>query len=136
MHSGGVIGRLYCELVWGWTPDLATLVLFMGVDFVTGLIVAGVFNKSNKSVTGAINSKAIWRGLCKKLVTLFMVVVAYRMDIMLGVHYLRTATIIGFVTNEGISIIENGGLMGIIPTDKLKKAIELLKTKDDEGDSK
>ena len=50
-----------------------------------------------------------------------MVVVAVRMDIMIGTTYIRDATCIGFCVNELLSIIENTSLMGAI-----KKAIEVL----------
>ncbi|WP_414149948.1 phage holin family protein [Acetobacterium malicum] len=79
---------------------MATLVLFMTVDYVTGLIVAGVFQNSNKTENGALESKAGWKGLCRKGTTLLIVLVACRLDLMLGSNYIRDAVIIGFVFNE------------------------------------
>ena len=54
----------------GWSAALTTLILFMAMDYITGLIVAGVFKKSNKTETGALESYAGFKGLCRKGVTL------------------------------------------------------------------
>lgn len=129
----GVIGAFVSKLFGGWTEDMMTLVIFMAVDFVMGLVVAGVFHKSNKSQTGALNSHAGWKGLCKKGVILVFVLVAHRLDILLGADYIRTATIIGFIANETISIVENAGLMGVPLPEAITRAIEILKHKS-EGD--
>ena len=127
----GVIGAFVSKLFGGWTEDMMTLVIFMAVDYIMGLIVAGVFHKSNKSETGSLNSHAGWIGLCKKGVALLFVLIAYRLDILLGADYIRTATIIGFIANEMISIVENAGLMGIPLPKVIIKAIEILKHKGD-----
>ena len=125
----GVAGGLFTNIFGGWSEDMITLLIFMGVDFLTGLIVAGVFKASGKTESGALNSKASFKGLCKKCVMLLFVLVACRLDILLGVDYIRAATVIGFILNEAISIIENAGLMGIPLPDIIKKAIEILKNK-------
>lgn len=129
--AAGIIGSLITKLFGGWTEDMATLVIFMAVDFVTGLILAGVFHKSNKSKSGSLNSRAGWKGLCRKCITLLFVLIANRLDILLGTDYIRTAAIIGFITNEAISIIENAGIMGIPMPSVMTKAIEILKNKGD-----
>ena len=55
-----------------------------------------------------------------------MVVVAVRMDFLIGTTYIRDATCIGFCVNELLSIIENTSLMGIPYPPAIKKAIEVL----------
>jgi toxin secretion/phage lysis holin len=126
----GVVGGFLTTLLGGWTHDMQTLVIFMAVDFLTGLIVAGVFGKSTKTESGTIGSKASFKGLCKKGVILLCILVAHRLDLMLDVSYVRAATIIGFIINELISIVENVGLMGVkIPG--IEKAIDLLRTNKD-----
>jgi len=125
----GVVGGFVAKLFGGWTEDMITLVIFMAVDFVMGLIVAGVFHKSNKSKNGNLNSRAGWVGLCKKCVTLLFVLIAHRLDVSLGTDYIRTAAIIGFIANEMISIVENAGLMGIPLPEVIVRAIEILKEK-------
>ncbi|KNZ40690.1 holin [Acetobacterium bakii] len=129
----GALGAMITTLFGGWDTGLATLVLFMTVDYVTGLIVAGVFQNSNKTENGALESKAGWKGLCRKGTTLLIVLVACRLDLMLGSNYIRDAVIIGFVFNESISILENVGLMGVDLPPVLVKAIDILKNKT-EGD--
>lgn len=125
----GMVGGLISQLLGGWTTDMTTLLIFMIIDFITGLLLAGVFKKSSKSDTGALDSKAGWKGLCKKCLTLFFVIIAHRLDIALGIDYIRTSVIIGFIANEGISIVENAGLMGMPLPKVITRAIEILKEK-------
>ncbi|MDD3137531.1 MAG: phage holin family protein [Lachnospiraceae bacterium] len=123
----GIIGTAIATWFGGWTTAMGTLLLFMAIDFVTGLIVAGVFKKSAKTKTGALESKQSWKGLCRKGMTLLFVLIGHRMDIALGVSYIKNAVCIGFIANELISIAENAGLMGVPLPNILKKAIEVLK---------
>ena len=127
----GAIGGMIAHLFGGWTEDMMTLIIFMAIDFILGLIVAGVFHKSNKSQSGALNSHAGWIGLCKKCVVLLFVLVAHRLDLMLGSDYIRTTALIGFIANEVISIVENAGLMGVPLPEVIVKAIEVLKHKEE-----
>lgn len=131
----GMLGGLIAKLLGGWTSDMITLLIFMAIDFITGLLVAGVFKNSNKSDTGALNSKAGWKGLCKKCITLFFVIIAHRLDIELGISYIRTSAIVGFMANEAMSIVENAGLMGVPLPKIITRAIEVLK-ENAEGDIK
>ena len=66
----GVIGGFIASLFGGWDAALVTLMIFMGIDYVTGLIVAGVFHNSEKTENGSLESRAGWKGLCRKGVTL------------------------------------------------------------------
>lgn len=127
----GVLGTFISKLFGGWTEDMVTLVIFMSIDFIMGLVVAGVFHKSTKSKTGALNSHAGWLGLCKKCMALVFILIAHRLDMLLELDYIRTTTIIGFIANEMLSIIENAGLIGIPLPEVLVKAIEILKHKGD-----
>ena len=127
----GAIGGMIAHLFGGWTEDMITLIIFMAIDFIMGLIIAGVFHKSNKSQSGALNSHAGWVGLCKKGVVLLFVLVAHRLDLMLGSDYIRTTALIGFIANEVISIVENAGLMGVPLPEVIVKAIEVLKHKEE-----
>lgn len=125
----GVIGSGIATIFGGWDSGLATLLIFMGLDYVSGLVVAGVFHKSNKTETGALESKAGWKGLCKKIMTLVFVVVAHRLDLVIGVQYIRDAVIIAFIANELISLVENAGLMGVPLPSIIVKAIDILQKK-------
>ena len=68
----------------------------------------------------------------RKGVTLLVVLVAHRLDILIGTDYIRTAVIIAFCANELISIVENLGIMGVPLPTVITKAIEILQNKADE----
>lgn len=134
----GLIGSFIAEILGGWDAALSTLIIFMAVDYVTGMIVAGIFRNSPKSENGTLESRAGFKGLCRKGVVLLIVLVAVRLDIVVGSDLIRDAVIIAFICNETISIIENAGLMGVPIPKTLKRAIEILAKKDEEekGDLK
>ena len=123
----GAIGGAFASFFGGWDAALTTLLIFMGIDYLTGLIVAGVFHKSQKTKTGSLESRAGWKGLCRKGVTLLIVLVACRLDLLTGSTFIRDAVVIAFVVNETLSIIENAGLMGVPIPSVIVKAIEVLK---------
>lgn len=125
----GATGGAIAAAFGGWDDALITLVIFMSIDYISGLFVAGVFHKSNKTETGTLESRAGFKGLCRKAATLFFVLIGYRLDLAIGVDYIRNAVIIGFMANELISIVENAGLMGLPLPPVIKKAIDVLTTK-------
>ena len=129
----GTIGLAIAFFFGGWDASFITLGIFMSIDYITGVIVAGVFHKSKKTETGALQSRVGWKGLIKKFVTLLFVAIAVRLDMLIGSNYIRDAVCIAFISNELISIIENAGLMGIPMPEILIKSIELLKTKEDKS---
>ena len=128
----GVIGGMIASAFGGWDAALTTLVLFMVIDYISGLIVAGVFHASRKTESGTLESRAGWKGLCRKGMTLLFVLIAYRLDLAIGVSYIRDTVIIGFIANELISIVENAGLMGIPLPSVITKAIDVLTKKGEE----
>ena len=129
LTSVGVVGGAVAALFGGWDAAIATLLIFMGIDYVTGLMVAGIFHRSAKSETGALESRAGWKGLCRKGMTLLIVIIAHRLDLMLGTTVIRDAVVIAFVANETISIVENAGLMGVPIPAAITKAIDVLNAK-------
>lgn len=131
----GVVGSVIASLFGGWDAALVTLVIFMAIDYVTGLLVAGVFHNSGKTENGALESRAGWKGLCRKCITLLMVLVATRLDLVTGTNFIRDAVVIAFIANETISIVENAGLMGINIPPAITSAIEVLKKKSDSVDN-
>lgn len=132
----GVTGSAIAAAFGGWDEALVTLIIFMVIDYLSGLAVAGIFHKSNKSENGALESRAGWKGLCRKCVTLLFVLIAYRLDLAIGVDYIRNAVIIGFMANELISIVENAGLMGIPLPGVIQNAIEVLTQKAQNNEEK
>ena len=127
----GTIGGGIAALFGGWTSAMTTLIIFMVIDYATGLIVAGVFHRSGKSKSGALESRAGFKGLCRKGMILLILLVACRLDLMLGTGYIKDCVCIAFVVNETLSIIENAGLMGVPIPQVLIKAIDVLKAKEE-----
>ena len=127
----GMIGSVVVQLFGGWTADLTTLLICMLVDYITGVVVAAYFNNSPKTENGALSSKAGFRGLVKKTAILLCVIIAYRLDVTLGISYIKTAAVIAFIANEMVSIVENVGLMGVPIPPAILKAIDVLKNKKD-----
>ena len=129
----GALGGAVSAAFGGWDAALNALIIFMGIDYVMGLVVAGVFHASNKSESGALDSRAGWKGLVRKLATLTVVLVAHWLDVLLGTGFIRDAATVGFAANEALSILENAALMGV-PIDKLpvlKNSLEVLRKKSD-----
>ncbi|MBQ7800720.1 MAG: phage holin family protein [Oscillospiraceae bacterium] len=125
----GVIGGAAAWAFGGWDTALAALTICMGVDYISGSIVALVFHKSTKTETGAYNSAYGLKGLCKKGLMLLFVLVAVQMDRLIGSAYVRDAVCIGFCANEVLSIVENLGLAGIPMPQAVTKALEQLQKK-------
>lgn len=125
----GCIGSAVASFFGGWTSSMTTLLVFMAIDYISGIIVAGVFHRSAKSKTGALESRAGLKGLCRKCFMLLMVLIGARLDIVLELDIIRNAVIIAFITNEIISIVENAGLMGVPIPPAITKAIEVLKNR-------
>ena len=125
----GVAGSFIASFFGGWSTSINTLIGFMIADYVSGLIVAAVFKASKKTETGALESGACWKGIFRKIMTLVLVAVAYRLDLLIGASYIRDTVTIAFIASEGISILENAGLMGLPIPDVLINAIDVLKDK-------
>lgn len=129
----GTIGGFITALFGGWSIALKILIIFMLVDYITGILNAAVFKTSGKSATGTLSSAAGFKGLCRKGTTLLIVMVACQLDILMGSTIIRDITIITFILNELVSIIENAGLMGIPIPKIIRNAIELLRSKTGEA---
>lgn len=129
----GAAGSVIAGIWGGWDTALSTLIMLLTIDYITGLMVAGFFKKSPKTATGALESHAGWRGLCKKCITLILVLVAHRLDLVIGATYIRDGVCIAFIANEVISIIENAGLMGVPIPAPITRAIEILQNGEDKG---
>lgn len=128
----GMVGSLIATMLGGWDTGMQTLIMLMCMDYLTGLIVAGIFHKSTKTKNGALESRAGYKGLCRKAMMLLIVLMAYRFDLLIHTNYIRDAVIIGFISNEAISLVENAGLMGIPMPAQIKRAIEILTKKSEE----
>lgn len=118
----GIIGYAFG----GWTLALQTLVFVMAVDYATGLTVA--FKKrSNKTKSGGLSSGAGAIGLLKKVATLALCAVAYRIDILVHSEgLLYNAVICFYISNEAISILENLGKLKVKIPKKLRVVLDAL----------
>ena len=125
----GLAGSALCWAFGGWDAAIATLLVCMAVDYVSGSMVALVFHNSRKTESGTYNSSYGLKGLCKKGMMLLFVLVAVQIDKLLGTAYARDAVCIGFCSNEVLSIIENLGLAGIPMPQAITKALEQLQKK-------
>lgn len=130
----GLIGSAFAALFGGWNASLSTLIILMAADYMTGIIVAAVFKKSPKTKSGTLESKAGFKGLCRKGMMLLFVLIAYRLDLVIGTDYIRNAVIIAFMANELISLTENAGLMGVPLPSAITNAIDILTKRSGESE--
>ena len=126
----GAVGGVIARALGGWDNAVVTLIIFMVIDYAMGIIVAAVFKKSEKSANGGLSSRVCWIGLARKVMTLLFVIIANRLDVLIGTDYIRTGVIISFCASELISICENAGLMGVPLPSVITKAIDILKNKE------
>lgn len=123
----GIIGANISAIYGGWTSAMTTLLIFMGIDVITGFFNAAVFKNSKKSERGALSSYTMWKGLVRKAVSLLIVLMAHRIDVQLKTNFVKDAVCIAFITSEGLSIIENATLMGVPVPAVVSKALDMLK---------
>ena len=128
LTAAGLIGSAAASLFGGWDAALVTLVVFMAIDYITGLLVAGIFHRSPKSPDGRLESRAGFKGLLRKGMMLLIVLVAVRLDAVIGAGFtfLRDAAAISLTVNDGLSILENMVLMGVPVPNALKNALTVL----------
>ncbi len=130
------LGSALLRLLGGWDGTLQALVGFMAADYVTGLVAAGVFHRSGKSATGTLESGAGFKGLVRKCAMLGLVLLASVLDNVVGSGFVRPAVCMFFTANEGISVLENLGLMGVPYPAFLKNMLDVLKKQNDERSEK
>lgn len=130
----GSVGSLLSFLLGGFDSTMIALFIFMLIDFLSGLILAVVFKNSKKTENGKLSSRAGIIGLSKKIFILFLVALSTQLDIVLETSFIRDGTIIGFISMEGISIIENASLAGLPIPKIIKNALEIINKKDNDKD--
>ena len=107
----------------GWDGFLYALVAFVVIDYLTGLMAAAVEKK--------LSSEIGFKGIFRKVLIFMLVGIGHILDakVIGDGSVLRTAVIFFYISNEGISIIENAGRIGLPIPQKLKAVLEQLKTK-------
>lgn len=121
------LSAIFVYLLGSFDVPLQTLILFMAIDYTTGIAVAMVFKKSPKTKNGGMSSNAGFKGLMKKGLILVVICVAYHLDMLFQTNVARNTTILAFTLNETISIIENVANMGVDVPKKLQNYIEKIK---------
>ena len=132
----GALGAFISACFGGWDAAMTTLMIFMVIDYTAGMIVAAVFHRSEKTADGTLESRAGWKGLCRKGASLLVVLIAVRLDMLIGTSFIKDTVVIGFIVNETLSIVENVGLMGVPIPRVIVSAIHVLKERADAGADK
>jgi toxin secretion/phage lysis holin len=127
------VGTFIAQALGGWDTAMIALIVIMGIDYITGVMIAAVWKKSGKSETGAVDSRAGFKGLCRKVTILLAVLIGVQLDRVMNLDGVaRTAVILFFIGNEGISIVENMGIMGVPLPPVVVKAFEQLRQRGEE----
>lgn len=127
------VGTVAAQALGGWDAAMQVLVALMAADYLTGVLVAAVWQRSRKTESGALDSNAGYIGLLKKGMILLVVWLGVLLDNALGETYIRMAIMLFFVGNEGLSLLENLGLMGVPFPAFLERALEALREQGDNG---
>ena len=122
---GGYIGYF----VGGVDGLMTALIIFMVIDYITGLMCA-VADKKLSSAVG-------FKGICKKVLIILLVGVAHIVDLhVVGTgSALRSAVVCFYLSNEGVSLLENAAHLGLPIPDKLKMVLEQLHDRDDKNNT-
>lgn len=119
---GGGITAIVTYLLGGFDVALIVLLIFISMDYLTGVI-CGIANKELSSETG-------FKGLLKKVLILCIVAVAHLVGYVTGIAEIRSFVIGFYIANEGISILENIGNLGIPLPSKLISILKQIKDRD------
>ena len=122
---GGYVGYF----VGGVDGLMTALIIFMVIDYITGLMCA-VADKKLSSAVG-------FKGICKKVLIILLVGVAHIVDLhVVGTgSALRSAVVCFYLSNEGVSLLENAAHLGLPIPDKLKMVLEQLHDRDDKNNT-
>ena len=121
----GLIGGFICKFLGGWDMLLKAIVILVVLDYITGLLKA-IYNKSLSSEIG-------FKGLIRKIIIFVVIATAYVIQGIVGDAIpLREITILFFIANESLSLLENAGEFVPIP-DKLKDTLIQLRDNKEEN---
>lgn len=130
------VGAAYVLEAMGGADKLAiALVVAMAIDYATGIACAAIWHRSPKSETGALESRAGLKGLFRKGGIILCVILAAELSQLVNTYAIRDSTIIFFVCNEALSIVENLGIMGVPFPPAIKTALDALKDKSEKQPS-
>lgn len=131
------LGTILINIIGKPTDELMILLMLMIIDLITGTLVSAVWHKSSKTKSGKLSSRVMFKGIVKKILTLVIVVIAYQLDILLGINVIRYIVIITLIIEEILSIIETITLTGLKVPAIITKALDVLErsVKDEFSDS-
>ena len=121
-----VVATFFTYLFGNWDLALQVLIIFMVLDYLTGVVYAYTQKQ--------LNSEVGFKGLIKKCMILVVLAVGVELDRMLGgdgTWVFRTLVAYFYIANEGISLLENVSNLGVPIPDKIRNALEQL-NKDNE----
>jgi toxin secretion/phage lysis holin len=123
-----VVGGFLSQFLGGFDGMVMALIWFAVIDYITGIIAAIIEKKLDSSIG--------WKGILKKAVMFMIVGICHIVDadVLGGGSALRTMAIIFYISNEGISVVENVSRAGLPVPNKLKEVLAQLK-EDSEKDS-
>lgn len=127
----GAVGAA-AGLIGGWNTLLTILACFMAIDYLTGLICAWR-GKSPKTDSGKVSSRAGFDGLIRKAFIMVVVLMATLLDLAIGntTRVFQTTATMYYIANEGISILENTSLMGVVYPTFIRNALDSIREKND-----
>lgn len=125
--GSALLGSVLAFSFGGWTESLTLLLVLMGVDYVTGVIAA------IRGGTGLNSSVGFW-GLAKKGLILLVILLAHRVDVLLGTPMVMGGAVAFYIANELLSVVENYGRLGLPLPDSIRKAVQILRDRtEDKG---
>ena len=120
------LGTMLINIIGKPTDELKILLILMIIDLRAGTLVSAIWHKSSKTKSGKLSSRAMFKGIVKKLLTLVIVVIAYQLDILLNIDIIRYIVIISLIIEEILSIIETIALTGIQVPTIISKGLDIL----------
>lgn len=135
LRGAATVGGFIAGLYGGWDGTMTVLVIFMVADYLLGCACA-LTGKSSKTEGGHFLSTVAFLGLLKKATIMLVVLLAVQLDNAVGgaAPMFQTAAVFFYLANEGLSIVENCGLLGVPVPNVLKNALEALRDKGDTGE--
>lgn len=123
-----VVATFFTYVFGSWDLALQVLIVFMILDYGTGVLYAFLNNQ--------LNSEVGFKGLVKKMMILVVLIIGVMVDRILGTGnwVFRTLVAYFYIANEGISLLENVGNIGIPIPNKLRNALEQLNKDEGEGE--
>lgn len=123
-----IVATFLTYIFGGWDAALSILIIFMVLDYLTGVIYAYTVK--------SLNSEVGFKGLIKKCMILVVLIIGVMLDRMLGngTWVFRTLVCYFYIANEGVSLLENISNLGVPIPNKIRNALEQLNKDDEEGE--